>query len=30
MELATKVAALQFENRDYVLLFRGQITVTVY
>lgn len=24
MELATKVAELQFRNRDYVLLFRGQ------
>ena len=24
MELATKVAELQFENRDHVLLFRGQ------
>jgi hypothetical protein len=24
MELATKVAALQFENRDFVLMFRGQ------
>jgi hypothetical protein len=24
MDLATKIAALQFENRDYVLMFRGQ------
>jgi hypothetical protein len=24
MDLATKVAELQFMNRDYVLLFRGQ------
>ena len=26
MDLATKVAELQFMNRDYVLLFRGQGT----
>jgi hypothetical protein len=26
MELATKIAELQFMNRDYVLLFRGQST----